>query len=51
VAKRVLIAVYLDEVCLEAGKERLSYFRVARYIISSLWLPLLFLNTISVEVF
>ena len=27
-AKRALIAVYLDKVCLKVGKERLSYFRV-----------------------
>jgi len=46
-----IIAIYLNKVCLKAGKERLSYFRVIRYIISSLQLPLLFLNAISIEIF
>jgi len=31
-----IIAVYLDKVCLEVGKEGLGYFRVAKCIMSSL---------------
>ena len=46
-----ITAIYLNKVCLKIGKKGLSYFRVARYIISSLQLPLLFLNAISIEIF
>jgi len=46
-----IIAIYLNKVYLKVGKEELSYFRIARYIMSSLRLPLLFLDTISIEIF